>query len=236
MDLGRCALRRAVVLVPSLVLMMCVTTACTPSASSSRAGHATPSRARPFTLSRHGAERALAQVVRSLPGLHAKVTRCPGGSGCHGVAGSAWYASAQRVGAGIVHGNGFSASAYVGVVAFRSPRGARRFVHHVRHEHARYNGVFSVALKPGRGGHYQPGERGVGSLAPVHRHGWSGWVLDMQHSYTFWDGSESAEQLTRKFLASRGRYVCAAFLDARSVSELRHYVPAWGRLVAALGG
>jgi hypothetical protein len=173
---------------------------------------------------------------RSVPPPHAKVTRCPGGSGCHGVAGSAWYASAQRVGAGIVHGNGFSASAYVGVVAFRSPRGARRFVHHVRHEHARYNGVFSVALKPGRGGHYQPGERGVGSLAPVHRHGWSGWVLDMQHSYTFWDGSESAEQLTRKFLASRGRYVCAAFLDARSVSELRHYVPAWGRLVAALGG
>ena len=215
--------------------MMCVTTGCTSTSSSSQADQATPSRARPFTLSRHGAERALAQVVRSLPGLRAKVTRCPGGSGCHGVAGSAWYASAQRVGAGIVHGNGFSANAYVGVVAFPSPRGARHFVRHVRQEHAKYNGVFSVALKPGRGSHYQPGERGVGSVSSVHRHEWSGWALDMQHSYTFWDGSSSGEELTRKFMASRGRYVCAAFLDAKSVSELRHYVPAWGRLVAALG-
>jgi hypothetical protein len=142
-----------------------------------------------------------AKVARSIPGLHAKVTRCPGGSGCDGVASSAWYASAQRDGAGIVHGNGFSARAYVGVVAFRSPRGARHFVRHVRQEHGRYEGVFSVALKPGRGDAYTPGERGVGSIASTHRRGWSGWVL-----------------------------------DARSLTELRHYVPAWGRLVAALGG
>ena len=177
----------------------------------------------------------MAEVARSVPGLPAKVTRCPGGPACHGVAGSVWYASAERDGAGIVDGNGFSARVYVGVVAFGGPRGARRFVRHVRQEHARYDGVFSVALKPGRGSHYTPGERGVGSLAAAHRHGWRGWVLDMQHSYTFWDGSESGAQFTRKFLASRGRFVCAAFLDARSLSELRHYLPSWRRLVAALG-
>ena len=178
----------------------------------------------------------MAEVAKSIPGLPAKVTRCPGGSGCHGVAGSRWSASAERVGAGIVDGNGISAGVYVGVVAFRSPRGAHHFVRHLRREHGRYDGVFSVALKPGRGRQYTPAERGVGSFGFTHRHGWSGWVLDMQHSYTFWDGSDSGQQFTRKFLASRGRFVCAAYLDGRSLPELRHYLPAWRRLVAALDG
>jgi hypothetical protein len=236
MNLGRCALRRAVVLVPSLVLVMSVATGCTSSPPGSGSVQATRSAPRPFTLSRHRAARAVRQVARSVPGLPAKVTTCPGGSACDRVPGSAWYVSAERVGAGIVDGNGISARVYVSAVAFHSPRGARRFVGRLRREHRRYDAVFSVALKPGRGGHYTPGERGVGSLGSTHRHGWSGWVLDMQHSYTFWDGSESGEELTRKFVASRGRFVCAAFLDARSLSELRHDVPTWGRLVAALGG
>jgi hypothetical protein len=58
----------------------------------------------------------------------------------------------------------------------------------------------------------------------------------MQRSYTFADGSQSGMELTRRYLARRGRFVCAAYLDARSLTELHRFVPAWRRLLTALGG
>jgi hypothetical protein len=236
MLLGIRALGRAVVVVSLFLLVMLGVTACSTAPRGSDVGHGSTrsGRPRPFTLSRHTAGRAAARIARSAPELRAKLTRCPGGPGCHGVPHSVWYVSAQRDGARIVDGSGFSERVYLGVVAFRTPRGARRFVSHIRHEHRRYDGVFSVALKPGQGRSYTPGERGVGSLDATHRRGWSGWVLDLQHAYTFWDGSESVEESTRKFMARRGRYVCAAFLDGRSPRELHHLVPTWKRLLAAL--
>jgi hypothetical protein len=189
---------------------------------------------RPFSLSRPDAAHAVASIARSAHGLHHAIERCPGRSTCRGLPHTAWNVSARRVGARIASANGISSGAYVAVSAFRDARAAGAFVAHLRHQHRQYDGVFSVALEEGRGGHYTPGERGVGTFTTVRRHGWTGWSLDMQHSYLFDDASESSTEYTRRFVAQRGRFVCAAFLDGRSLTELRHLVPAWGRLVTAL--
>ncbi|MGC4108892.1 MAG: hypothetical protein QM747_00350 [Nocardioides sp.] len=246
MDLGRCAPRRAVTSRSSLVLMllgivvaMVVATGCSPAPPGAQAAAGptvAASQPRPYTLSRQAASRAVTDVARTLRSLQTKVTRCPGGPACHPVHGSAWDVSAQRDAAPIADGNGITASAYLGVVAFDSPRAARRFVARIRGEQRRYAGTFSIAVKPGAGDRYTPGEQGVGSLDAQRRGGWDGWVLDLQHAYAFWDGSMSVQEYTRRFMARRGRFVCAAFLDGRSLPELRDVLPAWDRLVTALDG
>jgi hypothetical protein len=231
------ALCRATTLLLALALGSQATAACT--------AHRTPVGAadlhgagavghRRLSVSRPAAEHAVASVARSVPGLHHGIERCPGGSSCRGVPRTAWNVSARRAGARIASANGISAGAYVAVSRFRDARAARAFVAHLRHQHRRYDGVFSVALEDGRGRRYTPGERGVGTLTAVTRHGWTGWALDMQHSYVFDDASESSTEYTRRFVAQRGRFVCAAFLDGRSLTELRHLVPAWARLLTAL--
>lgn len=195
--------------------------------SSAPAHHALP-------VTRHGAERAVVRVARSMPGLHPGLTRCPGVASCHDVARSSWLVSARREGARIPGANGISAGVYVAVAAFHDARGARALVTRLRHESSRYDGIFSTALTDGPGRIYHPGERGVGTLTTLRRGGWAGWSLDMQRSYTFDDSSESAMEYTRRFVAQRGRFVCAAFLDGRTLTELRHLLPAWPRLVSAL--
>jgi hypothetical protein len=236
MTLGTAALSRAIILLPLLPLVLMATAGCAADRRDAVERPAARSTAPPtFSLGHSEAAKTVRTVARSLPSLHRKVTSCPGDPTCNGVASSRWYASAQRDGARLDGGNGFGDRAYLGVVAFHSPRTARHFVVHLRRLHRRYAGVVSIALKPGRGGHYTPGETGVGDLSGVAGHGWHGWVLDLQHAYTFDDGSQSAMEYTRRFMARRGRFVCAAYLDARSLPELRRYVPAWNRLVTALG-
>jgi hypothetical protein len=100
-----------------------------------------------------------------------------------------------------------------------------------------YDAKFSLPMTPGRGRHYTPGEDGIGSLRDVAAVGWSGWRLAMRHSYVFYDGSSSGDEFTRRLLVSRGRYICGAYLDARSPTELHRLVAAvWPRLVETLAG
>lgn len=235
MYLERRATGRALVVLTASLLVVLTAAGC---ASTRLTNGQETADARPvhhaFALTAAQAVRITERAVRHTPGLRGRLTTCPGSDACHAERHARWETSVQRTGRPLVHGNGFAAHLYLGVVAFRTPAAARRFVSTVHDRFGAYERTFHLPMTPGKGNMYTPGEDGVGTMSDLVSGRWHGWKLELRRDFTFFDYSHSADLFTHRYLVARGRFACGATVDARSVHELRRMSRAWPAFLRSL--